>query len=138
MTAPSADPEAQAFLALADTASVPVYDGKAPDTATGQYGVFYPTPGTVSSETLCLDPTSLTIQVQVTACGPTERDATAAASAIRTAVAGQILTVAGRTCGPIRQVPLNTPVRRDDTAKDTTDLPVYYQVVQFEWYSIPA
>lgn len=143
MTAPPrTDPETQAFLALLhaglDPSGIAVFDGQVTGTPVGQYVVVYPTPGTLDAATGSGEHQDLTCTVQVTCCGPTRRDAMAAADAARVAVVDQRIDVTGRGGDLIGQIPLDVPARRDDTGQSTTDLPIWSVVTQFRWRSVPA
>lgn len=137
MTTPRADPHIQAFLAQLAGTGLPVGDGEAPSNTTGQYLVCYPDPGSLAAAAADGAQQDLTITVQVTACGPSRRDAGAAQDKARAALAGAELVVPGRFCWAIEQI-LAQPAIRDDAAKGTSDLPVYSAVAQYRWLSVPG
>jgi hypothetical protein len=138
---PAAGPEIQALITTLQAALQPavgVYYAEVTGTPAGQYVVVYPAPASLAAPKLDSELTELDHVVQVTCCGPSSRDAMAAADAARAAIAGRRLIVTGRSCGRIRQEPLNAPMIRDDTSRSTTNLSTYSLATEYRWTSTPA
>jgi hypothetical protein len=124
--------------ALTGLSGLTVYDGEVDPTppvmadGTGRvrpYAVVYASSGTPHPE----DFNSLTVadldwMVQVTVAGGYQPDTLQAIHAIRLLLQGQVLVVAGVTCGPLTQVNDPGPIRRDD---DTVP-PRFYMPLQFQ------
>lgn len=77
------------------------------------YVVLYPSPGATDGNVA--DPHEyLDYSFQTTCVAATQEGAEAVADMVKTALVGQIVTVAGRVCYPVYAV-ADPPVRRDDT-----------------------
>lgn len=138
MTAPAAAPEIQALLDVLAGAlepAIPVFDGKVTGSPAGQYVVVYAAPGNVSASRLCGQQRDLAGLVRITCCGPTRRDAQAAADTVRGALAGVVLDVPGRSCSVVVETPLNVPMLREDAVPGADDLPTFSVFTEYTWSS---
>jgi hypothetical protein len=137
---------ADAFLALLRTAtgspSLAVYDGEVPGSPEPAYALVYlsfETPdGTVAPDKvdLTFDSDVLTTRAHVHCVGadpPAARAARAVAGRVRATVLNKTLTIAGRSCFPIRWTEGQPPRRDEDAGPTVMDL-----VDVYAWTSIPA
>lgn len=131
---------AAAFLAVLTGAGLTTYDSKVDDGAPGMYVLVYPcfqTPdGLAAPDALSLTLASVALDawMYVHSVGSTAASARAVSSRVRTAVLDQVLTVAGRTCFPVRWRE-GQPVRRDE---EIPGEPVHDLVEVYGWRSVPA
>jgi hypothetical protein len=104
-----------------------------PGTATHiPYVVLFPGPGMTDGD-LCDSNEYLDYRVQATCVAATQEGAEAVADAVKATLAGQRLTVTGRSLYPF-QILGDQPATRDDQVAP----PVHYAIVQFACRSGPA
>lgn len=138
---------ADAFLAMARSApgspSLVVYDGVVPDTPALAFALVYfyiETPdGLMAPDAvpLTLDSDVIDSVAYVHSVGgapEAPRAARAVAGRVRSAVLNKTLTVAGRTCFPIRWREGSPPQRNEEIPGRT----VFDQVDMYGWRSVPA
>jgi hypothetical protein len=131
---------AAAFLAAIAGTGLTVYDGQVGDGAPSQYVLVYAlfeTPdGAIAPDVLSLTLASTTLDalMYVHQVGITSPSARATAARVRSAVLDQVLTVAGRTCFPVRWREGQPPRRNEEIP----GAPVHDQVDIYSWRSVPA
>lgn len=131
---------AAAFLTLIGGTGLTTFDSQVDDGAPDQYVLIYPAFETPDGQaapdatSLTLASTALDVSVIVHAVGPTAQSARATAARTRAAVLDQVLTVAGRTCFPIRWRE-GQPARRNE---EIPGRPVFDQIDVYGWRSLPT
>lgn len=144
MTIPEAQPHLAALAALlragAALAGVTGYViDITDDPPAAPYWVLYPGPGVVNASKVCGDLTDLDLRWQITTVGRDADEALGVQDAVRLTILGQRLTVAGRSCGRIVQVPgQDIPVRADYASRTAQGRPLFYGVVLYATDSRPA
>jgi hypothetical protein len=135
------DDDFQAFFGLleADSTLNP-YDGLVPASPAARYALVYfyvETPDGLQAPdavNLTFDSDVIDAWAYVHSVGVTPASARIQARRVRTAVLNKVLTVAGRTCFPIRWRE-GQPPQRDE---DVPGAPVFDQVDVYSWRSVPA
>lgn len=128
------------FLTLIAGTGLTVCDGEVPEGTGDQYVLVYSlfeTPdGQLAPDAISLNlaSTALDATMYVHAVGPTPQSARATAARVRAAVLDQVLTVADRTCFPVRWREGQPPRRNEEIP----GAPVHDQVDVYGWRSIPA
>jgi hypothetical protein len=135
------DEHFQAFFALLETdATLNPYDGLVPDSPAARYSLVYfyvETPdGLAAADAvpLTFDSDVIDAWAYVHSCGVTPASARIQAARVRAAVLNRTLTVAARSCFPIRWRE-GQPPQRDE---DVPGAPVFDQVDAYSWRSVPA
>lgn len=127
---------AQAGLALLDADAVlTVYDGKVPDpTPAPPYVLVYTTVARPSGEAGAANALDGASQTFVTrwmchCVGESAAAARAVAMRVRAALLDQRPTIAGRSCNPIRQDDVQSPVKDETTGRPVMDLVATYSMI---------
>jgi hypothetical protein len=131
---------ANAFLALLRTdAQLVTYDGAVPKTPATQYALIYiyiETPDGLAEPDkvpLTFDSDAINARVYVHCVGADAAAARAVAGRVRATVLNKTLTIANRSCFPIRWREGQPPQRNEETGVLVMD-----QVDVYGWSSVPA